>query len=142
MLSHVWFFATLWTVAHQAPLSMGISRQQYWSGLPFPPPGDLPHPVIEPVSPALQADTLLLRHNLDNYYSQYGTCDRSALGKGQNHRQKNKWNGKKVSHWTIQFKVCGLQELNSIRYTEWKCYFTTIIFYFSIYKNLNLSDSI
>ena len=49
-------FATLWTVAHQAPLSMKISRQEYWNGLPFPPPGDLPDPGIEPaslMSPAL-----------------------------------------------------------------------------------------
>ena len=51
--------ATLWTVAHQAPLPMGFSRQEYWSGLPFPSPGDLPHPEIEPGSPALQADSLL-----------------------------------------------------------------------------------
>ena len=50
--------ATPWTVAHQAPPSMGISRQEYWSGLPFPSPGDLPDPGIEPRSPALQADTL------------------------------------------------------------------------------------
>ena len=42
-----------WTAAHQAPLSMGFSRQEYWSGLPFPPPGHLPNPGIEPVSPAL-----------------------------------------------------------------------------------------
>ena len=47
-----------WTVAHQAPLSMGFSRQEYWSGLPFPSPGDLPNPGIEPGSPALQADAL------------------------------------------------------------------------------------
>ena len=56
---------TLWTVAHQAPLSMGVSRQEYWSGLPFPPPGDLPDPGIEPASPtlpALQADILPLSH--------------------------------------------------------------------------------
>ena len=46
-------FATLWTPAHQAPLSVGFSRQEYWSGLPFPPPGDLPDPGIEPESPAL-----------------------------------------------------------------------------------------
>ena len=51
--SRVWLSATLWTVAHQAPLSMGFSRQEYWSGLPFPPPGDLPDPGIEPASPAL-----------------------------------------------------------------------------------------
>ena len=48
--SHIWLLVTLWTVAHQAPLSMGFSRQEYWSGLPFPPPGDLPHPGIEPES--------------------------------------------------------------------------------------------
>ena len=45
-----------WTAAYQAPLSMGFSRQEYWSGLPFPSPGDLPDPRIEPGSPALQAD--------------------------------------------------------------------------------------
>ena len=58
-LSHVRFFATPWTVAHQAPPSMEFSRQEYWSGLPFPSPGDLPNPGIEPRSPALQTDTLL-----------------------------------------------------------------------------------
>ena len=41
---------TLWTVAHQVPLSIGFSRQEYWSGLPFPPPGDLPNPEMEPAS--------------------------------------------------------------------------------------------
>ena len=51
-------FVTPWTVAHQAPLSMGFSRQEYWSGLPFPSPGDLPDPGIEPRSPTLQADAL------------------------------------------------------------------------------------
>ena len=54
-------FATLWTVARQAPLSMGFCRQEYWSGLPCPPPGDLPEPGIKPVSLvslALQADSL------------------------------------------------------------------------------------
>ena len=53
-----WPFATLWTVARQAPLSMGFSRQEYWSGLPFPSPGDLPHPGIKSRSPALWADSL------------------------------------------------------------------------------------
>ena len=52
-LSRVWLLATLWTVAYQAPLSMRFSRQKYWSGLPFPSPGDLPEPGIEPRSPAL-----------------------------------------------------------------------------------------
>ena len=56
LLSHIRLFATPWTVARQAPLSMGFSRQEYWSGLPFPPPGDLPNLGMESRSPALQAD--------------------------------------------------------------------------------------
>ena len=57
-LSGVRLFATLWTIVHQAPQSMEFSRQEYWSGLPFPSPGDLPDPGIKPTSPALQADAL------------------------------------------------------------------------------------
>ena len=57
-LSRVRLFATLWTVAHQAPRSMGFSRQEYWSGLPFLPPRDIPNPGIEPWAPALESDTL------------------------------------------------------------------------------------
>ena len=53
MFSHVWLFATPWTVAHWAPLSMGFSREEYWSGLPCPPPGDLPDPGIKSASSAL-----------------------------------------------------------------------------------------
>ena len=52
LLSRVWLFASPWTVAHQAPLSMGFSRQEDWSGLPFSSTGDLPDPGIEPRSPA------------------------------------------------------------------------------------------
>ena len=52
VLSHVRLFATTWTIAHQSPLSMEFSRQEYWSGLSFPPPRDLPDPGIEPISPA------------------------------------------------------------------------------------------
>ena len=61
MLSRVLLFVTPWTVARQAPLSMELSRQEYWSELPFPPLGDLPDPGIKPTSfvpPALQADSL------------------------------------------------------------------------------------
>ena len=58
-LSHVRLFGTPWIVAYQAPLSMGFSRQEYWSGLPFPSPRDLPNPGIKPRSPALQKDVLL-----------------------------------------------------------------------------------
>ena len=57
-LSCFWLFATPWTIAYQAPPSVGFSRQEYWSGLPFPSPGDLPNTGIEPGSPALQADAL------------------------------------------------------------------------------------
>ena len=57
-LSYVPLFVTPWTVAHKAPPSMEFSRQECWSGLPFPSPGDLPDPGIEPGSPVLQADGL------------------------------------------------------------------------------------
>ena len=69
LLSHfspVCLSVTPWTVARHAPLSMEFSRQEYWSGLPYLPPGDLPKPGIEilrPVSPALQADSLPLRYS-------------------------------------------------------------------------------
>ena len=65
VFSHLQLFGTSWTVACQAPPSVGFPRQEYWSGLPFPPPGVLPDPGIEPkcpASPALQADSLPLRH--------------------------------------------------------------------------------
>ena len=68
--SRVRLFATPWTVAYQAPPSRGFSRQEYWSRLPFPSPGDLPSPGIEPRSPALQADALTFeppgKPNLDS----------------------------------------------------------------------------
>ena len=57
-LSHVRLFVIPWTVAYQASQSMGFSRQEYWSGVPFPSPGDLPDPGIELPSPTLQADAL------------------------------------------------------------------------------------
>ena len=56
LLTWVWLFATPWTVAYQVPLSMDFSRQENWSGLPFPSLVDLPKPGIEPKSPALQSD--------------------------------------------------------------------------------------
>ena len=72
--SHAQLFATLWTAAHQASLSIGFSRQEYWSGLPFPSPGDLPDPGVEHKPPALQVNSLSLSHLgspsicLDYYY--------------------------------------------------------------------------
>ena len=75
LLSHVQLFVTLWTGAYQAPLSMGFSRQRYWSGLPFPPPGDLPDSGIEHKSPTLQADTLPSEPS-----GKPGTTDRFQMG--------------------------------------------------------------
>ena len=63
------FLETPWTVALQAPLSMELSRQDYWSGLPFSPPGDLPNPGTEPKSPALQIDSLRSEPPGDPFYS-------------------------------------------------------------------------
>ena len=77
-------FVTPWTIACQIPLSMGFSRQEYWSGLPFPPPGDLPDPGVEPTSPALigrfftteqQGEALLLLEEVSNYVT---LCDPRA----------------------------------------------------------------
>ena len=62
-LSRVWLFATPWTVAYQASPSMGFSRQEHWSGLPFPSPGDLPYSGIEPRSPTLQAGSNSVLHH-------------------------------------------------------------------------------
>ena len=65
LFSRVWLFATPWSVAHQASLSMGFFRQEHWNGLRYPLPGDLPNPGIEPASlaaPALQEDSLPLSH--------------------------------------------------------------------------------
>ena len=55
LLTHVLLFATPWTIAHQGPLAMGFFRQEYWSELPFPPPGDLPDPGIKLTSPIFPA---------------------------------------------------------------------------------------
>ena len=75
LLSRIRLFEIPWTVAHQAPLSMGFSRQEYWSGLPFPSPGELPDPGIKsesPVSPALQMESLLLSHQGSPKYKSKG----------------------------------------------------------------------
>ena len=67
-LSRVQLFATPWTVAHQAPLSMEFSRAEYWSGLPFPSPGDLPNPGIKPKSPTLLMDSFTVWAQKINIY--------------------------------------------------------------------------
>ena len=80
-LSRVSLFAIPWTVVYQASLSMGFSRQEYCSGLPFPSPGDLPDPGIEPRSPALQADAL----PSETSGKPNGNSERLYLGGLQNH---------------------------------------------------------
>ena len=72
---------TSWTVARQAPLSMGFSRQEYWNGLPFPPPGDLPDPGMEPGSPALQEDFLLTELRGEPWKSLFNAQQLTAAGK-------------------------------------------------------------
>ena len=89
-LIHVWLFATPWTVARQVSLFMGFSRQEYWSGLPCPPPGDLPDPGIKPGSPALQVDSL-------------PSEPPGLLRSGKSHRQRSLvgyslWDCKRVRH--------------------------------------------
>ena len=71
LVSRVRFFATPWTVARQAPLSMGFSSQDYWDGFPFPSPGNLPDSGIKPRSPALQADSLLFEPPGKSYMHKY-----------------------------------------------------------------------
>ena len=74
VLSHVWFFLTLWTVARQAPLCMRFSRQEYWSGLPFPTPGDLPYLKMEPkslISPALAGRFFMTSTTWEACYNRY-----------------------------------------------------------------------
>ena len=68
-LSRLQLSATEWTVAYKAPLPMGFPRQEYWSRLPFPSPGDLPHPGIELGSPALQADSLPSETPIVGYFT-------------------------------------------------------------------------
>ena len=90
ILSHVRPFGTPWTVARQAPLSMESSRQEYWNGLPFPPPGDLPDPGIElafPAFPALQVDFfffLPLSHGESPCHQVFAPSE-SARGKSVSH---------------------------------------------------------
>ena len=93
--SHVWVFAVLWTVTHQVPLSMGFSRQEYWSGLPFPPPGDLPNPGIEPWSHVSCIGSWVLYHErhlgspeynlpLGNYWIQKFPSKQTSWGMAEN----------------------------------------------------------
>ena len=103
-LSCVQLFVTFWTVVRQATLSMGFFRQEYWSRLPFPPPGDLPNPGIRPSSLTLQVDSLLLSHQenpIYYYFMKFLTLDSMSSNTAQtflimmNHRllPQLKWEG-------------------------------------------------
>ena len=113
-LSRVRLFATLWTVAHQAPLPMGFSRQEYWSGLPLPSPGDLPNPGSEPIAPALQADSLPLSHqgnqksyskhqiywwNVENFASEVESEKKMLSQKGEKTTLRMRENNSKWNKW-------------------------------------------
>ena len=90
---------TPWTVAHQAPLSMEFSRQEYWSGLPFPSPKDLPDPGIKPRSPTLQADSSL--YELQG--SSQGFKDGPHQRRRRRRKQKKEINiGKKKRNWLLK----------------------------------------
>ena len=99
--SHVQLFATLWTVALQVPLSMGFSRQEYWSGLSCPPPGDLPDPRIEPesfMSPALAGDFFTTSHTLTFWSADHHR--KTTLPKDTTYRERG------PSEKSILYKVC------------------------------------
>jgi len=106
-LSSVRLFATPWTVAYQAP-SIGFSRQEYWSGLPLPSPGDLPDPGIEPGSPAFQADALTRGHikKQRHYFADKGPSSQN-YGSSSSHiwkwelAHKESWVPKSQCFWTV-----------------------------------------
>ena len=102
--SSAWLFATPWTIACQAPLSMGFSSQEYWSGLPCPPPGDLPDPGIKPVSPALQADSLLSDPWGKPIYHVYCSIIYNSQDVETIHTSNNRWIDKKM--WNMQTMEC------------------------------------
>ena len=121
-LSHVLLFATPWTIAHQVPLSMEFSRQEYWRGLPFPSPGDLPHPEIKPRPPALHTG-LLPSKPLDIQIMEYSNDgnwlnnQRNKLLNPQQHEfhnyvERNRPDIKKNNRWrTSETHLCWLNRI-------------------------------
>ena len=119
-LSCVRLFPTQWNVAYQAPLSMEFSRQEYWSGLPFPSPGDLPNPGIKPGSPLLQADTL--PSEPPGKPRVQGGTQAKSRGEGMSGKEKRKL-GRERKVWSDQRKWRK-------RYLERKIYLKFIYIYF------------
>ena len=132
-LSCVWPFVTPWTVARQAPLSMGFSRQEYWGGLPFPPLGDLPDPGTEPRSLALagrfftiwaKRETQYWGCNLDWFLTGLLLFEISFLFATNNY--------KKQQSWTIFFfSISFLYRLNSLKEPCGIHYFLFSVFLFA-----------
>ena len=128
LLSRVWLFGTPWTVAHQAPPYMGFSRQEYWSGLPFPSPGDLPDPGIEPRSPALEADALTSEPpvKVTSKWKQQKHCQKPLTFSMPNYKLKriylyilsfNKW----LSTILFEARITSCPEASIIFSEELKC---------------------
>ena len=122
LLSHIWLFATLWTVAHQAPLSMEFSRQEYWSGMPWLLPGDLPDPGIKPTSltfPALAGRFFTTNATWDAQ-SPYRWVHIGSLGKWtfrqvSNRDQRWYWN------WWIRWERKVIRKWRKISWVSSKC---------------------
>ena len=106
--SHVWLFATPWTVAHQAPLSMGFFKQEYWSGLLFPSPGVLPNPGIKPTSAALAGGFFTIQPPVNNGY--WGIisyiCDSEQLeiekGRKNTPKERKSFVPSHHHHWALR----------------------------------------
>ena len=117
--SCVWFFATLWTVACQAPLSMGFSRQEYWRGLPRPPPGDLPYPGIEPVCPALLVVSCIAGRFFNNWairaYSITPGVHHMNLGSGEQYSSQQwlRWEQTCSAGPANKGQLCPTQEFGT-----------------------------
>ena len=107
-LSHIRLLSTPWTVARQAPLSMKFSRQEYWNGLPFPSPGDVPDPGIEPVSPGLAGRFFTIEpsgkpgHRVSSYYyygSSYICSSSHARAAHKSRRQESRTGSTRYAGW-------------------------------------------
>ena len=124
-----------WTVAYQAPPSMGLSRQECWSGLPFPSPGDLPDPGIEPRSPALQADALpskppgkpietkVYLKNWDYLVEQrldYSTTSRPRKSGRKTLESRFMWSNKKTSQVAQWLRTCLLMQKTWVLSLVWE----------------------
>ena len=100
-LSRVWLFATPWTVAHQAPLSMGVFRQEYWNGLPCPPPEDLPDPMIESASLTSPAKAGRFLTLLATWESQQGYLGFTLKYSGTNKGSRWSRNKARKKNWSL-----------------------------------------